>query len=65
VYVEEVKYVHRMIIKKARMIYENTLKDVPEIENKDLIKIIKTDLETFLIQKIDRAPMIIPMIVEV
>jgi mRNA degradation ribonuclease J1/J2 len=47
------------------MIYENTIKDVPEIEQKDLNKIIKNDLETFLLQKIDRAPMIIPMVIEV
>jgi len=54
-----------MIIKKAKSIYENTIKDVPEIEEKDLIKIIKTDLEAFLLQKIDREPMVIPMIMEV
>ncbi len=65
VYLEEVRYIHRIIIKKSRMIYENTIKDVPEIEQKDLNKIIKTDLEAFLLQKIDRAPMIIPMIIEV
>ncbi len=65
VYLEEVRYIHRIIIKKARMIYENTIKDVPEIEIKDLNKIIKSDLESFLVQKIDRAPMIIPMIIEV
>ncbi len=65
VYLDEVRYIHRIIIKKARMIYENTIKDVPEIENKDLNKIIKNDLESFLLQKIDRAPMIIPMVFEV
>jgi len=54
-----------MIIKKSKAVYENTIKDVPEIEDKDLIKIIKTDLESFLIQRIDRNPMIIPMITEV
>ena len=65
VYVDEVRQVHRMIIKKSKSVYENTIKDVPEIEDKDLIKIIKTDLESFLIQRIDRNPMIIPMITEI
>lgn len=65
VYLEEVRTIHKMIIKKAKTVYENTLKDVPEIEEKDLVKIIKSDLETFLTQKIDRTPMIIPMIMEV
>jgi hypothetical protein len=35
------------------------------MEEKDIIKIIKTDLEKFLLQKIDREPMIIPIIAEV
>jgi len=54
-----------MIIKKSRDIYENTIKDVPDMEEKDLIKIIRTDLEKFLLQKLDREPMIVPMIMEV
>ena len=65
VYLEEVRLVHKMIIKKAKQIYENTVKDVPEIEEKDLVKIIKWDLEVFLSHKIDRTPMIIPIIMEV
>lgn len=65
VYVEEVRHIHRMIIKKARDVFENTVKDVPDIEEKDLVKIIKTDLEAFLLQRLDREPMIIPMIMEV
>ena len=65
VYVEEVRYIHRIIIKKARDAYENTVKDVPDMEEKDLIKIIRTDLEHFLLKRIDREPMIIPMITEV
>lgn len=64
VYLDEVRNIHRAIIKKSREIYENTLVDVPDIEDKDLIKIIKTDLEKFLLQKIDREPMIIPIIAE-
>jgi ribonuclease J len=65
VYVDEVRQIHRMIIKKAKDIYENTVKDIPDIEEKDLLKIIKTDMEAFLLQKIDREPMVIPMILEV
>jgi ribonuclease J len=65
VYVEEVRYIHRILIKKARETYENTIKDVPDIEEKDLLKIIRTDLETFLLKRVDREPMIIPMITEV
>lgn len=65
VYLEEVRFIHRMIIKKSREIYENTVKDVPDMDEKDLLKIIRDDLEKFLLQKIDREPMIIPMITEV
>jgi len=65
VYVDEVRYIHRIIIKKAREAYENTVKDVPDMEEKDLLKIIRTDLENFLLKRIDREPMIIPMITEV
>lgn len=65
VYLEEVRFIHRMIIKKARDIYENTVKDVPDMEEKDLLKILRDDLEKFLLQKIDREPMIIPMLTEV
>ncbi len=65
VYLEEVRYVHKIIIKKAKESYENTIKDIPDIEEKDLIKVIKTDMETFLLKRIDREPMIIPMILEV
>jgi len=65
VYLEEVKYTHRNLIKKSRDLYENTIKDVPDIEEKDLLKIIRTDLEFFLTKRLDREPMIIPMITEV
>ncbi len=65
VYLDEVRMVHKILIKKAKSIYENTVKDVPEIEEKDLVKIIRTDLESFLAHKIDRNPMVIPIIVEV
>ncbi len=65
VYVEEVRYIHRIIIKKARETYENTIKDVPDMEEKDLLKIIRTDMENFLLKRIDRQPMIIPIVTEV
>lgn len=65
VYLEEVRQIHRMIIKKSKDVYENTVKDIPDIEEKDLLKIIKDDLEKFLLQKIDRDPMIIPIVTQV
>lgn len=65
VYLDEVRSVHRLITKKAKDIYENTVKDVPDMEEKDLLKIVRTDLEKFLLHKLDREPMIIPMIIEV
>ena len=63
VYLDEVRQIHKIVIKKARSVYENTVNDIPEIDEKDLIKIIKTDLETYLLQKLDRDPMIIPLII--
>jgi ribonuclease J len=65
VYLDEVKLVHKMVFKKAKDVYENTVWDVPDIEEKDLVKIIKTDLENLLLQKIERQPMIIPIILYV
>ena len=65
VYVDEVRYIHRIIIKKARESFENTVKDVPDIEEKDLLKLIRSDLESFLQKRIGREPMIIPIISEV
>ena len=62
VYVDEVRYIHRNIIKKSRDVYENTIKDVPDIEEKDLLKLIRTDLEHFLLKRLDREPMIIPIV---
>ncbi|PZM83853.1 ribonuclease J [Candidatus Gracilibacteria bacterium] len=65
VYLDEVRNIHRAIIKKAREVYENTIVDVPDMDEKDIIKIVKADLEKFLLQKIDREPMIIPIIAEI
>lgn len=65
VYMEEVREIHKMIIKKARASYEDTLKDIPDIEEKDLLKIIRRDMEIFLTSKIGRNPVIIPIIIYV
>jgi mRNA degradation ribonuclease J1/J2 len=65
VYIDEVRNVHRDILKKVRAIYENTIKDIPDIDEKELLKIVKTDLEKYIYYRLDREPMIIPMIVEV
>ena len=65
VYIDEVRGVHRDILKKVRFLYENTIKDIPDIEEKELLKIIRTDLEKYMYYRLDREPMIIPMITEV
>jgi mRNA degradation ribonuclease J1/J2 len=65
VYLDEVRFIHRLIIKKSRDVYENTVKDVPDMDEKDLVKILRTDLEKFLLHRLDREPMIIPMVTEV
>lgn len=64
-YLDEVREVHRMIIKKARTSFESTVKDVPDIEEKELIKIIKKDVESYLAYKIEREPMVIPVVIYV
>jgi ribonuclease J len=65
VYVDEVREVHRDILKKVKRIYENTIGDIPDIEEKELLKIIKIDLEKYMFYRLDREPMIIPMITTV
>lgn len=64
-HLDEVRELHKAIIKKARASYEDTVKDIPDIEEKDLLKIIRRDLESFLVHKIDRTPVIIPMILSI
>ena len=64
VYLEEVRYIHRIIIKKTKEVYEATVKDIPDIEQKDLIKVMRTDLERFIQKRTDREPMVIPIIIE-
>lgn len=65
VYSDDIRDVHKAIIKKARASYENTVKDVPDIEEKELIKIIRRDLEIFLQHKTEKNPVIIPIIVSI
>ena len=65
VYLNEVRDIHRMIIKKAKTCFEQTVRDVPDIDSRDLTKIIKSDLESFLLSTLGRQPMIIPVIMEV
>jgi len=62
VYLDEVREVHKMIIKKARSSYVDTIQDIPDIEEKDLIKIIRKDVESYLAFKIEREPMVIPIV---
>ena len=64
VYLEEVRYIHRIIIKKTKEVYEATVKDVPDMDQKDLIKVMRTDLERFIQKRTDREPMVIPIIIE-
>jgi ribonuclease J len=65
VYIDEVRYLHKIIIKKAREVFENAIQAVPDMEEKDLIRILRTDLEQFVLKKIEREPMIIPIITQV
>jgi len=65
VYIDEVRNVHRDILKKVKQIYENTIRDIPDIEEKELLKIVRTDLEKYMYYRLDREPMIIPMITQV
>lgn len=62
---EEVRELHKMVIKKAKSSYEETMKDIPDIEEKDLLKIIRNDLETLLQNRLSRNPVIIPIILSV
>lgn len=65
VYLDEVREAHKIIIKKARTSYEETLKDIPDIEEKDLLKIIRRDMEIFLETRMARNPVIIPIFIYV
>lgn len=60
---DEVREMHRLIIKAVRQLYEETIADIPDIEDKDLIKIIKKDLGAIIVSRFRRDPMIIPVMV--
>jgi len=62
---DEVREMHRLIIKAVRQLYEETIADIPDIEDKDLIKIIKKDLGAIIVSKFRRDPMIVPVLVTV
>ena len=62
-HLDEVRELHKAVIKRARGSYEDTIKDVPDIEEKDLIKIIRHDLEIFLAHRMERNPVVVPIIV--
>ena len=64
-HLHEARDVHAFIIKSARTSYEETLRDVPDIEEKDLVKIIRKDVERMLTNRYERMPTIIPIIVKV
>lgn len=57
----EVRFAHASLQKSARSSYETTLKDVPDIEERDFLKIIKQDLERSSEQLLKKTPLIIPI----
>lgn len=61
----EAREIHRFIIKTAKACYEQTVMDVPDIEEKDFLKIIKKDLSRMILEKFGRDPMIVPVIINV
>ena len=58
----EVREGHKFLLHLARSRYEETLRDVPDIETKDLEKIIKHDIEKAISEKYARSTIIIPLI---
>ncbi len=57
----EVRFAHANLQKAARSSYETTMKDIPDIEEKDLLRIIKQDLERTSQQLLKKTPLIIPL----
>ena len=62
-HLHEAREIHRLIIRIARGSYEETVMDIPDIEEKDLVKILRKDIEKALSSQVSRIPMIIPVIV--
>jgi mRNA degradation ribonuclease J1/J2 len=53
---------HKLLLSESRRSYEETLKDVPDIETRDLEKIVKKDLEKAISERFSRSPLVIIMI---
>ncbi len=58
----EVRNAHAKLQKAARSSYEVTIQDIPDIEEKDLVRLIKQDLEKCSEQTLKKTPLIIPLI---
>lgn len=59
----EIREGHKFLVSEARRSYEETLKDVPDIETRDLEKIVKKDIEKAVGERFSRAPLIITTII--
>lgn len=58
----EIREGHKFLVAESRRSYEETLKDVPDIETRDLEKIVKKDLEKAVSERFSRTPLIIAAI---
>ncbi len=59
---QEIRDGHKFLVSESRRSYEETLKDVPDIETRDLEKIVKKDLEKAVSERFGRTPLIIAAI---
>ena len=55
----DVRRAHAALVKRARQSYEVTLKDIPDIEDKELSRLIKGDLERTCDNEVSRTPLVI------
>lgn len=58
----EIREGHKFLVAESRRSYEETLKDVPDIETRDLEKIVKKDLEKAVSERFSRTPLVITAI---
>lgn len=56
------KALHAQIVQSAREYYEIALQDIPDIEIKDLNRLLKQDIEKLLREILGRVPCIIILI---
>ena len=56
------KALHSQIITSAREFYETALQDIPDIEIKDLNRLLKQDIEKVLREILGRVPCVIVLI---